>query len=379
MHELKKLDAAIKHTISAVEQGRDQIAGIASGSRVQRDEIISRLVELKSEILDVITQVDRLEREDKMARLYLMEVNANFTRYTGKDIQTAYEEAQHIQLQLTAMREREKQSREKRDQLEMILRRVNETLTKAEKLESQVGAALQLLSGGLQGVSGKIDEMQFRHQLSMRIIKAQEEERLRVAREIHDGPAQSMANVVLRAEICEKLMVVEPDKVKRELHDLKEMVKESLQEVRKIIFNLRPMVLDDLGVVPTLRRFITELQKRSHISIELVVLGGEDQRLPSAFEVAIFRIVQEALNNMQKHANAKRCVIKLEIMAKRVNISISDDGCGFNPEDLLDQTHQDSFGLLGMRERVELLEGRLRISSVPGKGTEIHVSIPLKG
>lgn len=379
LHELKKLDVAIKQTISAVEQGRDQIADIANGFRVQRDEIISRLVELKSEILEVITRVDRLEREDKMARLYLMKVNANFARYTEKDIQAAYEEAQHIQLQLTAMREREKQSREKRDQLELILRRVNETLVKAEKLESQVGAALQLLSGGLQGVTGKIDEMQFRQQLSMRIIKAQEEERLRVAREIHDGPAQSMANVVLRAEICEKLMVIEPEKVKGELHDLKEMVKESLQEVRKIIFNLRPMVLDDLGVVPTLRRFITELQKRSTISIELVVLGGEEQRLASAFEVATFRIVQEALNNIQKHANAKRCVIKLEILTKRVNIAIIDDGCGFNPEDLMDNANKDSFGLLGMRERVELLYGQLRISSVPGKGTEIHVSIPLKG
>lgn len=379
MHELKKLDMAIKHAISAVAQGRDQIVSIASGSRVQRDEIISRLVELKSEILDVITQVDKLEREDRMARLYLMEVNANFTCHTEKGIQVAYEEAQHIQLQLTIMREREKQGREKRDQLEIILRRVNETLAKAEKLEAQVGAALQLLSGGLQGVSGKIDELQFRQQLSMRIIKAQEEERLRVAREIHDGPAQSMANVVLRAEICEKLMVVEPDKVKGELHDLKEMVKDSLQEIRKIIFNLRPMVLDDLGVVPTLRRFITELQKRSDISIELVVLGGEDQRLPSVFEVATFRIVQEALNNIQKHANAKRCVIRLEIMVKRVNISITDDGCGFNPDNLMDHVNKDSFGLMGMRERVELLDGQLRISSLPGKGTEIHVNMPLKG
>ncbi len=200
-----------------------------------------------------------------------------------------------------------------------------------------------------------------------------------MAREIHDGPAQSMANVVLRAEICEKLMVVEPDKVKGELHDLKEMVKDSLQEIRKIIFNLRPMVLDDLGVVPTLRRFITELQKRSDISIELVVLGGEDQRLPSVFEVATFRIVQEALNNIQKHANAKRCVIRLEIMVKRVNISITDDGCGFNPDNLMDHVNKDSFGLMGMRERVELLDGQLRISSLPGKGTEIHVNMPLKG
>lgn len=377
MRELRQLDSAIKNTISAVEQGKNQIVAIASGARTQRDELMARLVELKSETLDVITQVDRLEREEKLARLYLMEVNRNFTRYTEKDIQTAYEEAQHIQLQLSEMRERERQHRQRREQLELVLRRTDETLAKAEKLESQVGMALQLLSGGLQGVSTKIDELQLRQQLSVRIIKAQEEERARVAREIHDGPAQTMANVVLRAEICEKLMAVEPDKVREELHNLKVMVKDSLHEVRKIIFNLRPMVLDDLGIVPTLRRFIKDMEKRTDINIELVVLGGEEERLASVLEVAIFRIVQEALNNTVKHAKARRCVIKLELVAGRVNISIADDGCGFEPHKAIG-SERDSFGLLGMRERVELLNGQIRIDSVANKGTEIQVTIPVK-
>lgn len=378
MQELKQLDHVIKATISAVEQGKSQIVSIATNAREQRDELLAKLVELKKDTLDVISQVDRLEREEKLARFHLMEVNRNFARYTEKDIQNAYEEAQHVQLQLSQMREREMQHRQRRDQMEMMLRRANQTLEQAEKLESQVGMALQLLSGGLQGVGLKIDELLLRQQLSLRIIKAQEEERLRVAREIHDGPAQSMANVVLRAEICEKLMTVEPDKVRGELHDLKEMVKESLQEVRKIIFNLRPMVLDDLGIVPTLRRFIAELQKRTEMNIEFVVLGGEEERLASVLEVAIFRIVQEALHNIQKHAGAKRCVVKLEIIAGRVNISISDDGCGFDTQNVLSAADMECFGLLGMRERVELLDGQIRIGSVPDRGTEIQVSIPVK-
>ena len=152
-----------------------------------------------------------------------------------------------IQKQLLKMYEEEEENQQRLKELEAALLQLNETLTKAEKLEGQTELALQLLSGDLQHTNVKLDELQLRQQLSLRIIKAQEEERLRVAREIHDGPAQSMANVVLRAEICEKLMALEPEKVKEELHDLKAMVKESLQEVRKIIFNLRPMVLDDLG------------------------------------------------------------------------------------------------------------------------------------
>jgi two-component system sensor histidine kinase DegS len=378
LQDIKKLDQVLKTTINAVEQGREQINSFAQGARQERDETFTKLVDLKGDILDVITAVDRLEKEEKLARLYLMEVNRNFQGYSEKDIQAAYQDAQHIQIQLGLMRERETQHRQRRDQLEKTLRRITETLERAEKLESHVGLALNLLSGGLHDVTIKLDELQLRQQLSVRVIKAQEEERLRVAREIHDGPAQSMANVVLRAEICEKLMAVEPDKVKQELYDLKEMVKESLHEVRKIIFDLRPMVLDDLGVVPTLRRFIAELQKRNAMSIELVVLGGEERRLAGALEVAVFRIVQEALNNINKHASARRAMIKMEVLPGRVNISITDDGCGFETDPFLHDTNMDCFGLLGMRERVELLEGQMKISSVAGKGTEIFVAIPIK-
>lgn len=378
MQEIKQLDEAIKKTILAVEQGRDDIISISSNARQQRDELLDQLVALKGEILDVISAVDRLENEDKLARVHLMEVNRSFTQYTEFDIRQAYEEAQYIQLQLSKMREREAQHSQRRNQLEKMVRRVNDTLERSEKLESQVGLALELISGGLQGVTVKLDELQLRQQVSVRIIKAQEEERRRVAREIHDGPAQSMANVVLRAEICEKLMTVEPDKVRGELHDLKDMVKESLQEVRKIIFDLRPMVLDDLGIVPTLRRFISDLQKRTDMKIELVVLGGEEQRLASVLEVAIFRIVQESLNNIHKHAQAKRCVIKLEILVGRINISVSDNGRGFDTS-VMQNVEIDSFGLVGMRERVELLDGQLKIESKAEKGTEVHVSIPIKG
>ncbi|HHX74833.1 MAG TPA: histidine kinase [Firmicutes bacterium] len=380
MQDIKRLDHTIKHMLLTIERGRNQIINIARDSRRQRDELMARLVEVKGEIVSIITESDRLERDFKLARHYLIEVNRNFQLYSEREIQVAYEEAQHLQLQLTAMREREEQLRKQRAHLENMLRHATETLSRAEKLENQVGLAIQLLSGDLHSMTVKLDELQTRQQLSLRIIMAQEEERQRVAREIHDGPAQSMANVVLRAEICEKLMDLEPEKVRQELHDLKTMVRESLQEVRKIIFNLRPMVLDDLGIVPTLKRYLVELQKRTDIVMELVVLGDEEQRLPSALEVAIFRIVQEALNNTVKHSAAGRCVIKLEILAGRVNIVVSDDGCGFDTQQVLEAAggEYDSFGLLGMRERVQLLAGKIDIRSAPGKGTEISITIPTK-
>lgn len=377
---ITQLDEIIQTMIKAVEKGSRQISNICSKSRSEFDDLLSVLIDYKAEILEAVTEADRIEKEEKLARINLTEISRNMQTYEKKDIQDAHKDVQSLQTRLGKIRQRETELQQKRAHLEVELRRLNETVERSDKMASQVNMCLSLLSGSLQGVTYKLEELQLRQQLSMRIIKAQEEERLRVAREIHDGPAQLMANVVLRAEICEKLMDIEPDKVRKELRDLKEMVKESLHEVRKIIFDLRPMVLDDLGVVPTLRRFIAELQKRSPISVELVVLSGEEYRLPGPLEVAVFRIVQEALNNIFKHAGAKRAVVRLELQPRRINVSISDDGCGFETQRIMGmgEMDRDNFGLLGMKERVELLSGQIKINSKPGKGTEIQVTIPVK-
>ncbi len=378
MQEFKRLDEVISVTVKAVEQGREQIHDIADSARLQRNDLQRRTAELKEQVLAVITEVDLLEAEEKAARIRLMEVSRNFYRYTEKDVRKAYEDAQQIQVRLSLLRERESQMRRQRDEMELMLRRMSATVEKAEKLVTQVGMALTMLAGNLQGVAVKLEEMQLRQQLSLRIIKAQEEERLRVAREIHDGPAQSMANVVLCAEICEKLMDVAPERVKDELHNLKETVRESLQEVRKIIFDLRPMVLDDLGLVPTLRRFIAEQQKRTNTAIELVVLNNDGSRIPEVLEVTVFRVVQEALNNISKHARASHALVKLELLPNKINLSVTDDGCGFDTDAALHAAGRECYGLLGMRERVELLQGVLKVSSVPGKGSAINVYIPVQ-
>ncbi len=374
------LDQILQPVIDSVAEGSQKIKAIDSNVKEQREKLLTEIIDHKSEVLEVVTEADRLQNEEKQAQLHLTQVKNNMDAFNREDIKAAYEDAQHLQVKLHEMRKKERNLQQNLDKMEAQLRDINENAQKTEKMAAQTSLALNLLTGSLQGITYKLEELQLRQQVSMRVIKAQEEERLRVAREIHDGPAQSMANVVLRAEICEKLMDSEPEQVRQELRDLKEMVKESLQEVRKIIFDLRPMVLDDLGVVPTLRRFITELQKRLPISVEFVVLGGEERRLPEVLEVAVFRIVQEALNNIFKHSKAKRAVVRLEVLPRRINIGISDDGCGFETQKIMGMgdVDRDNFGLLGMKERVELLTGEIKINSRPGKGTEIQVNIPVK-
>ena len=202
-----------------------------------------------------------------------------------------------------------------------------------------------------------------RENLGAKIIIAQEKERMRLAREIHDGPAQALANIIIRAEYCERLFDKNILEARKELRKLKEQIRSDLKDIRKIIYNLRPMTLDDLGLVPTVNRMIDELNSRQ----EDVRIGFEtlnlSERLPSTYEVAVFRVIQEALNNIFKHSGANMAKITLEKKDKLVLLEIKDNGIGFdfNKEDL--GKDAEGYGLLGMIERVDLIGGEIEILS----------------
>ena len=198
-----------------------------------------------------------------------------------------------------------------------------------------------------------------------------------MARDIHDGPAQMLSNVVLKAEICERLIDVDLDQARSELQNLKKIVRDSLQDVRKIIYNLRPMSLDDLGLIPTLQRYILTFQEESGISVSFITKGSEPE-LKSVISLTVFRIVQEALSNVAKHARANNAVTQLEFLEKNLKLYVYDDGIGFDTAKLNDRNEDitSGFGLVSMRERVELLGGDMRISSKPGKGTRLNIIIP---
>lgn len=375
--DLTILDKIITDTIKHLEEGKEQISDIAETARQNRDELKENLDSIKKETLEVIEQVDVLEKEEKEARLHLMKVSRDFENYSEQDVERAYNKARDIQIQLGLLRERESQLRIRRDQMELTLRKVYQAVEKAESLVSKVGVALSYLADNLIGVGFKIEELQQKQQLGLRIIRAQEEERKRVAREIHDGPAQSMANVVLRVEICEKLLEKRPDEVRNELAGLKDIVRKSLQDVRKIIFDLRPMVLDDLGLIPALKRYISEVQEKNSLLVDFRVFGSQE-RMSGILEIAIFRVIQEALNNVIKHSGARMVDISLEQVPGQVNLRIKDDGCGFNADEALSGSNKDNYGLIGIRERIQLLEGSFKLITAPGKGTDLKVKIPLK-
>ncbi|HZK18681.1 MAG TPA: sensor histidine kinase [Clostridia bacterium] len=375
MVDLKDLDKIIERTIGTIENSKEQIYEIAEGARTEYLRVNRELMGIKNEVRQIIEEVDWLEKEEKKARVRLMRVSSDFQKFSEDDIKEAYESAQKKQIDLITMRERERTLRYRRDLLELSLKGLQNTMEKAENLISQVGTVLEFLGTDLQDISIKIGDIQQKQQLSMRVIRAQEEERRRVAREIHDGPAQSMANIVMRAEFCLKLLEHEPDRVKEELVSLQDLVRLSLQDVRKIIFDLRPMVLDDLGLVPAIKRYLTNYEEQHTIDTKFLFFG-EQTRLTLSLEVALFRIIQESLNNVSKHSKASQVIIKLEILPNKVNIHIKDNGCGFDLDEVMNNSEKEGYGLMGMQERVELLDGELKITTAPGKGAEINLSVP---
>jgi two-component system sensor histidine kinase DegS len=241
---------------------------------------------------------------------------------------------------------------------------------------SQILADLQRMYGenGAPPTAAEGDK-QFRD-ASRQVFQIIEEERMRIARDMHDGPAQSMANLVLQAEILERLLDRNPKQLVTELAEFKNSVRNALEETRQLIFDLRPMTLDDLGLVPTLRKFIKEYGDRYGLATRFNVVGQE-RRLPGNTEGVLFRIIQEALTNVHKHARAKMAEVTMNLQPSRVSVTVKDDGQGFDVARTEANLHKNkNLGLLSMRERAELEKGTLEIRSQPGRGTEVKVEIP---
>lgn len=373
---IDKLTQIIQQTLKAIENSQKQIFEIVEESRNQYKMIEEELQKIRKKTEEIILQVDKLTKLEKDIRYKLMIVNKNFKEFSEEDIKEVYEKAKDLQLQLMVKKNEEQILIERRTEMELRLKAARDTFKKAEKLMSQMSVVLGYLSGDLKNIHGQLEDIKEKQYLGIKVIQAQEEERYRLSREIHDGPAQILANLVLKTELCEKLIDIDINKAKEELQALREIMRCSLKDVRKIIYDLRPMSLDDLGLIPTVERLITQHNEMSPIYAEFVFFGQKIKLLP-VIEVAAFRIIQEALNNIRKHSKATRALVKIEFTKNTINIIISDNGIGFSRESIKKSDESSGYGLMSMEERVMLINGRIEINSSPGKGTKIMVSIPI--
>ncbi|MFQ6015861.1 MAG: GAF domain-containing protein [Anaerolineae bacterium] len=216
-----------------------------------------------------------------------------------------------------------------------------------------------------------------RGQLLEKVIAAQEEERMRIARELHDEFAQALTALTMSVEAAERILPPEMEKVKEQLAITKTLTVRTLEETYDLILDLRPAALDDLGLVPAIRWYVESHLEEKGIEVDLETKGIK-ARLPAKVETALFRVIQEALNNVVKHAKATHVKICLEVENSLFKGTIEDDGRGFDVEAVWQSEDKTrGLGLLGMRERVTLCGGTLDIRSQPGQGTKLYVSVPI--
>ncbi|MFT8323026.1 MAG: sensor histidine kinase [Bacillus sp. (in: firmicutes)] len=373
--DTKTLDFILETMIETVGSSKDEIFRIGEQCRQDYETLTEELKEIRTLVLQTIEQGDKLEIQSRFARKRLSEVSKHFNEYSELEVREAYEKAHSLQMELSMNRHLEKQYRDRRDDIERRLVGLDETIERADHLVTQIAVVMNYLISDLKQVGEVLEDAKQKQDFGLKIIGAQEEERKRLSREIHDGPAQMMANVMMRSDLIERIYKENgADEAFQEIKNLKVMVRSALYEVRRIIYDLRPMALDDLGLVPTLKKYLQTIEDYHHSTNIVFSTIGKETRLPSKYEVALFRLVQESVQNALKHAQAEVINVRLEMLRDQVIVLIKDDGKGFKKE----EKKQESFGLIGMRERVELLKGELTIDTKLGKGTIVMINVPIQ-
>lgn len=306
-------------------------------------------------------ELSKLSQRNAAITTHLQQVQGQLDKMPPQEIKSAYDSALDAQQRLFVMRgQLEKLQAEK-----MHLERFKSTLERARASASGASASSSSASSG--GGKSPLASVEM-------LVNAQETERQRLSRQMHDGPAQALSNFILQTEIAMRLFDIDAVQARAELNSLKASAMGTFQKVRNFIFELRPMMLDDLGLVPTVRRYSEAFKEQMGLDINVTVTGNE-RRLEPYLEVMLFRAIQELLGNAARHSQGSAVKVMLDMGEERVRVSVDDNGRGFDP-DVVQQG--SSLGLKLIRERAEMLGGNFEMDSAIGKGARISFAVPAR-
>ncbi|OQA17605.1 MAG: Signal transduction histidine-protein kinase/phosphatase DegS [Chloroflexi bacterium ADurb.Bin360] len=327
------------------------------------DKVQQELKEVDMLIQQTSGEVDRLVQTNARAAARVRQVESQFETVPRDDIKSAY----------SAMLENQQRLFTMRGQLEK-LQSDQKNLTRVAELYKRVLEQTEPVVD-LPTVSTSAPKSP--QAMVTSIIEAQERERQRLSRQMHDGPAQSLTNLVLQAEICERYFDRSPERARAELAELKKNVVSTFQKVKGFIFDLRPMMLDDLGLMPTLKRYVEGLTDSGFPGVTLTITGKE-RRLVSYKEVTIFRVIQELVNIGREHGRATNIKITLDMGETGARITVEDNGSGFELDEALTSANATRLGLLPLRERIEMLGGQINFASNIGQGMRTTCTLPIE-
>lgn len=305
-------------------------------------------------------ELSKLSQRNAAITTHLQQVQGQMDSMPPQEIRNAYDSALDAQQRLFVMRGQLEKLQAEKNHLE----RLKTVLEKAPASYGGKGTSTLSSSGGAKGTMANVEML----------VNAQETERQRLSRQMHDGPAQALSNFILQTEIAMRLFDVDAGQAKDELNNLKSSAMGTFQKVRNFIFELRPMMLDDLGLVPTVRRYADAFKEQTSLDVNVTVTGNE-RRLEPYLEVMMFRALQELLGNTARHSQATQVKVMLDMGENRVRISVDDNGRGFDP-DVIQQGN--SLGLKLIRERAEMLGGTFEVDSSVGRGTRITFAVPAR-
>lgn len=326
--------------------------------RGELERVNAELRDIKSKMDTSRGQVEQLAQRNASVIGEVRRIEGSLEQIPRVNIKEVYTEALESQQRLMTIRGQ----MEKLQAQEAVARHEVETIR----------SVIDVLNRAEVSADGEAGSMSAREMI-IRVIDAQEEERERLARTMHDGPAHSLTNFILQAEICQKLFEKNPEKARLELANLKGSASDAFQRVREFIFNLRPMMLTDLGLVPTVKRYLNAFEEQTGIQTEFVMTGRE-RRLEGYREVMVFRGIQELMSNA-RDMGANSIKVMLEVGEDRVNSIVEDNGRGLGTGKLsLEPSSQ--IGLSALQERITLVGGTLTIGSSTGHGSRIEFSIP---
>jgi two-component system, NarL family, sensor histidine kinase DegS len=302
-------------------------------------------------------EVNRLAQRNTLISIRLGKVQEDMAGHTSEEIRQAYDAALENQQRMFMLRGQVEKLQAEKDHLQ----------TQAALLERIAGLLERQPSrqedGGQSDANIEMLEM---------LIQTQESERQRLSRQMHDGPAQSLSNFILQTEIALKLFDMDQEKAREELLNLKATASTAFQKVRDFIFELRPMMLDDLGLVPTVKRYLQAMGEHTGAEIRLTVTGAE-RRLESFLEVMFFRAVQEIVGIALHHNQATLVKVQLDLAGDHVQVGFEDDGRGLDMHAIETEA---GMGLKVIKDRVEMLGGTFDLHNMPGQGARLSFQVP---
>jgi two-component system, NarL family, sensor histidine kinase DegS len=363
----------------------DDRSDLLAASKAEYEQVNRELDEIRMLIKQSSAELEKLNQRKVLAAAKTREMEERIETFSRQEIRASYLASSEAEMRAFMMGEQREQLVAKEKAFERYLAFLRRTIDLLSALPREGAPGGWGPNSPTWGPApGQLPETAASGRNSAvelaRVIQAQEDVRQRVAQRLHDGSAQALANVVLTAEICEKLVQSDrlPDRqrAQAELGNLRGQVNAALQDTRKFIFELRPMTLDDLGLVPTLRRYCTDVGAKYQVQIQLVAPQGE-QRLPKDWEVSLFRVAQEAVANAVQHGRATQMRVTIAVPPDGVLLTVEDNGSGFDVEQALVKAKaHETLGIASMQERAEMLGGWLRIESSRGRGTRVELAAP---